>query len=323
MAGDGEPTFFNGVFRMTAFIKEHFGESIKDPQNVFGLSSGAPRFVASNLRDLTNEVCDIKRISASLGPFDEFLGEVAGRVINKLLSEGMSGWHSLDMEKKREIIQSTWRENRAQFCKSNVAAIRKFEGSGGKVDRASTKVYEAGACIVDRALFDYRADKILKHSAEQALSPLNSPSNSKSTLSIGRKSKETGARKLTGSSPGSARKEGEKKGLAKRNALSAPVEGEAMFALLDAIEMMSLVEARITAAIKVPGKGDLDHALRLLGQARANAAAAVEGSSPLQLDLLRGEALLSGALLGTSRLSKLYGISEGNFLCSQIPGDGH
>jgi hypothetical protein len=54
VAGDGEPTIFNGVFRMTAFIKEHFGESVKDPKNVFGLSSGAPRFVASDLRDLTN-----------------------------------------------------------------------------------------------------------------------------------------------------------------------------------------------------------------------------------------------------------------------------
>ncbi len=58
--------------------------------------------------------------------------------------------------------------------------------------------------------------------------------------------------------------------------------------------------------------------IRLLGQAKANAAAVVEGSSPQQLEVLCGEALLSGALFGKSRLSKLYEVKSGD---TSVPPD--
>ncbi len=48
----------------------------------------------------------------------------------------------------------------------------------------------------------------------------------------------------------------------------------------------------------------------------------MEGSSPHQLEVLRGEALLSGALLGMSRLSKLYEVKSGDLRCLPITGDG-
>ncbi len=38
VAGDGEPTFFNGVFRTTAFIKEH----LENPLRTLKTSLGCP-----------------------------------------------------------------------------------------------------------------------------------------------------------------------------------------------------------------------------------------------------------------------------------------
>ena len=97
-----------------------------------------------------------------------------------------------------------------------------------------------------------------------------------------------------------------------------------MFALMDVVELVTPAEAKITAAKAATNSGakDLDHALRLLGQAKANAAAVVEGSSPHQFEVLRGEALLSGALLGLSRLSRLYRSGRETFGASRSLGTG-
>ena len=108
-------------------------------------------FKDSDLRDLTNEICDAKAISASLGPLVSLLCEVAGKVISDLISSGkqVSGWHSLYLAKRIEIIQAAWKDARTQFTKSHSDAIKKHEADGKKVS-GYAKVYEAGVCIVDR-----------------------------------------------------------------------------------------------------------------------------------------------------------------------------
>jgi hypothetical protein len=78
---------------MTPFIKEHYSEAVKNPSYVFGLSAGDLKFKASDLRDLTNEVCDVMKISAAYGP--SFI--TTGKQV--------SGRHSLYVDKKAEIIQ--------------------------------------------------------------------------------------------------------------------------------------------------------------------------------------------------------------------------
>jgi hypothetical protein len=84
-------------------------------------------------------------------------------------SKSRGGMASTFTNEKIDIIQATWKDARAQFIKSNSEAIKKYEAEGKKVANGSTKVYEAGVCIVDRVLFAHRTDRIMKLSADRCV----------------------------------------------------------------------------------------------------------------------------------------------------------